>query len=67
LPTWQVEIRLRPPSNPAQASLCSARSNSGMKVVSPRPQTKRGRTDMVAKPGVLAAITSRSAWPFDQG
>ena len=47
--TWVVEVRLRPPPIHANfpARTCSAMLGSS--VVSPRPQTKRGRTETVSK------------------
>ncbi len=56
-----IAVRWRPPPIHANLPAFTMDTISGISVVSPAPHTKRGRTDIVAKPSRLAASTAASA------
>jgi len=65
LSTWVVSVTLRPPPTQAKRPFSTVATISGSSVVSPLPQTKRGRGTTVSKPARLASRTASSAFAFE--
>src|SRR5215208_5327855 len=64
LSTWVVEVLCLPPPTNANLPDSTASTIAGRTVVSPGPQTKRGRTTVVAKSPRVALRTARSALAY---
>src|SRR2546423_170292 len=62
-----VAVSCLPPPIQANCLLSTILTMRGSSTVSPRPQTKRGRTTTVSKPSSFASRTACSAFAFDHG
>jgi hypothetical protein len=67
LSTWQVDVRCRPPPIHRKRPDSTSATIAGTSVVSPGPQTNRGRTTTVSIPAAPTTAASASAFVAEYG
>ena len=66
LSTCVVEVQVAAAADPAEGADCVPSTSSGSSVVSPRPQTKRGRTITASSAPPPSSSTTCSAIAFER-